>query len=276
MKNGCVLFLFFLLSLPLQSQTGIEQYITLSQSYKSSSRPERLLRNALLFLGKPYVGGVLEKEPEHLVIQPDSLDCLTFIEYALALTLANECSDASPACFNQILRQIRYRNGTINDYADRLHYTLDWSMENCKHNRLENITDSFPSISVTKDINFISTHKELYKALAKHPGLLEKIKAAEQNLSRLLFSFIPEDSIPLCEKNIHNGDIILFTSTIPGLDIAHLGFAYHNGDTLSFIHASSDAGQVIINPVSLSSYCKKMKRIGGIMILRIKEAETGE
>jgi cell wall-associated NlpC family hydrolase len=269
------LFLSICFCLSLGAATGqnsfIDSCLTKLEHSPAASRAERLLACARFFIGKPYVGGVLEKSPERLVIEPDAPDCLTFVEYALALTLAAE-SDTPSCSFPRIVQQIRYRNGKIIDYASRLHYTLDWSRENQKTGRLSDVTASCPAaVSATKTINFMSTHAASYKALVGHPDLLRKIEKAERSLSALPFSYIPGSAIASCESEIRPGDVVLFVSAVSGLDIAHLGIACMEGGKLTFIHASSDARKVIVNPEPLAVYCGKMKRMTGIMLLRINE-----
>ena len=274
MKFLYFLFLFFLPFFRLQvygEVNRVEYYANSAKSFSTFPRQNRIIHIAQLFLGCPYVGGVLEKTPERLVLELDSLDCLTFIENTLALTFSSECENVLP-CFIKSLQNIRYRSGIINDYTDRLHYGLDWIQENCNQGRLINITRNCDfAIPFRKEINFMTTHRDLYPPLSS-TSVFEKIKKIEHSLSDSLFYFIPSDSISLCERFILSGDIIFFCSTINGLDIAHVGIAYWENKNLTFIHASSDAKKVIINSSPLYVYSKKMKRINGIIVLRINNS----
>ena len=56
---------------------------------------------------------------EELVIRTDAVDCLTFVEYTLAQALGSS--------FTENLQKIRYRDGIIDGYPSRLHYTSDWA-----------------------------------------------------------------------------------------------------------------------------------------------------
>jgi len=275
-RNILTILLLIALAFPLAGQdcAVLKLHQNVMERTDSISRRERLHENAQHFIGKPYVGGVLEKEPERLIVEPDSVDCLTFVEYALALIFADEKDDFENS-FKEALQQIRYRDGEINDYTDRLHYTLDWMLENCKHNRLTDITAQCPgAVKTKKQINFMSTHVPAYKQLSKNAQFIDKIRVIEEALSQTSFYYIPTGAIGLHSSTILPGDIVLFTTTITGLDIAHLGIVTtdEKGD-FTFIHASSDAKKVIVNPEPLADYCKKTKRVNGIIVLRVNEAE---
>ena len=278
MKNILIALLLALLALPLTGQVrgkcGSVKLYSGQEKAKLISRQARLHENALRFIGKPYVGGVLEKEPERLVVEPDSVDCLTFVEYALALTFADE-EGGFVSSIKENLQQIRYRYNKIDDYTDRLHYTLDWKLENCKYLRLTDITAQCPgAVETKKKIDFMSTHAASYKQLSKNPQFIDEIRVIEERLSQTPFYYIPTEAIGLRPSVILPGDIILFTTTIAGLDIAHLGIVTTDEKgNFTFIHASSDAGKVIVNPEPLADYCKKMKRVSGIIVLRINESE---
>ena len=274
-KNVLIALLLILLAFPLVGQTcGSVRIYSRQEKAKLLSRRDRLHENALRFIGKPYVGGVLEREPERLVFEPDSVDCLTFVEYALAMTFAEE-EYVFEYSFKDILQQIRYRDGEIEDYTSRLHYTLDWKFENSEYGRLTDITAQCTgAIETKKKIDFMSAHASAYKQLSKNPQFIDEIRKIEERLSQTPFYYIPTEAIGLRPSVILPGDIILFTTTIAGLDIAHLGIVTtdEKGD-FTFIHASSDAKKVIVNPEPLADYCKKMKRVSGIIVLRVNEAE---
>ena len=97
-----------------------------------------------LFLDKPYVRGTLDiKEVESLVINTDSVDCTTFVEYVLASLVSGRLPDKNDLSYRSALQKIRYRNGTINDYSSRLHYFTDWINENQKNGFILEVTDQF-------------------------------------------------------------------------------------------------------------------------------------
>jgi len=57
------------------------------------------------------------------------------VENVIALSLAARGDELSFDAFVDELRKIRYRNGIIDDYSSRLHYTCDWVFETTTRNR---------------------------------------------------------------------------------------------------------------------------------------------
>ncbi len=82
-----------------------------------------MLSNGLKLLGVPYVANTLEvNDDEELVINCDQVDCTTFVENVLAMSLCpTQGDDMSERDFSNNLEQIRYRNGKIDGYTSRLH-----------------------------------------------------------------------------------------------------------------------------------------------------------
>ena len=115
----------------------------------------------------------------------------------------------------------------------------------------------------------MSTHPASYKQLKDNSANVAKIHAIEQNLENRDYFYIPKADLPACTKNIRTGDIIAFTSTVSGLDIAHIGFALWQGDTLTFLHSSTSANKVIINPTPLTQYINGVRSQSGLRVIRL-------
>ena len=219
-----------------------------------------------MFLGKPYVGGTLEKEPEELIVNFSELDCTTFVESVLALSQKNSSFED----YMQNLRLIRYRNGKVL-YTERLHYISDWIYENQKRGILKDVTAEMPSSkALALSLSFMSTHPNAYPALKGYNDRISKIKEVETAINRRnIYSYLPKENMQQGASSIKNGDIIVFVTSIKGLDVTHMGIAYWRNPTdLTFIHASSLAKKVIINQNSLQEYLKAQKSCKGLWVLR--------
>lgn len=182
------------------------------------------------FLKTPYVAKTLEiGEVETLVINFQGLDCTTFVENVLAFTLLLQKEKTDFDSFAKVLETIRYKNGKLDGYASRLHYFSEWIANNQQKGLLTDITAEIEGKEISKEINFMSTHRELYPFLADDVNF-DKIKASENFLNNEAICYLPQDQIEANEHLIHSGDIIALTTSIEGLDITHTGIASREKD----------------------------------------------
>jgi hypothetical protein len=230
---------------------------------------ELVVKVAKSFLGTPYVAGTLEIEPEQLTVNLRETDCILFVEMCLAL--AQTAKDDVPSFDSYIdrLAALRYRDGVVDGYTSRLHYTSEWIAQGERQGFFKEVTRDCRGKSLAQKFNFMSTHPASYKQLKDNVSNVAKIRSVEQNLESRDYFYIPKADLPRCISNIKTGDIIAFTSTVAGLDIAHIGFALWQGDTLTFIHASTSANKVIVNPTPLTQYINGVKSQSGVRVIRI-------
>ncbi|MDR1747260.1 MAG: DUF1460 domain-containing protein [Tannerella sp.] len=225
---------------------------------------------AKFFLGKPYVGRTLEiGDKESLVVNLRELDCMTLVETCLALSRALNSNEPNFDEFTKELTKIRYRNGIINGYTSRLHYSTDWMYDNEKMEIFQDITDKIGGKPFHPNVGFMSQNPYKYKHLKDDPKAVQQMADYEKAInSRTTYYYIPKNEIYKHKSKIKSGDIIGFTTSMKGLDISHLAIAYWDDDVLTFIHASSNEMKVIINPISIADYCKSIKTNTGIVVLR--------
>jgi len=221
------------------------------------------------FLGTPYVAKTLEiGEIETLVVNLHGLDCTTYVENVLAFSLLLMEGESDFNSFTKELETIRYKNGKIDGYASRLHYFSEWIANNEIKGLLKDITSEIGGKEITKEINFMSSHRELYPFL-KDDANYEKIQVSEKYLNNQSICILPQDKIGANEHLIRSGDIIALTTSINGLDITHTGIASREKDgRIHLLHASS-SGEVKVSELPLVDYLKKVKKNTGIMVARI-------
>jgi len=262
------------------AQTNFDRMIaeTYFRLTMKSSIDSEIVRAALTFLETPYTGGTLERsEKEELIINLHEMDCMTLVEYCLALSRTVQLPSSDWEIFKRELRQIRYRNGIINGYVSRLHYTTDWIFDNVGKGIFEDVTYALGGRKFKADVFYMSENYEKYPHLADDSEAVQKITLIEQAINaRNIYYYIPKNEIAQHQSKIKNGDIICFTTSIAGLDISHLGIAYWNKQQLTFIHASSTAKKVIVNPEPLIDYCNASRTCTGIMVLRPVNVVTGD
>ena len=268
-----LVFLFLPLYIHAQLSSDWEKDTEILNKFCSSvsktSMDHLMLQSALFFLDYPYAAATLEgEEEETLIVDLRNFDCTTLVENCLALSRCLQYPAPDMEYFERMLRLIRYRNGLIEGYPSRLHYFSDWIYDNSKKGIVEDITHALGGRRIQLNVDFMSENYTKYPALQVDSSLVKTIRDQEKQINARNYFYIPKSEIPLHKSEIKNGDIICFTTSIPGLDISHVGIAYHFRNQLTFIHASSTAGKVIVNPESLEDYCQKIKTNTGIMILR--------
>lgn len=246
------------------------RYITTFTKYKNKPMNELVALTGKYFLGKPYVGSTLESDGEEkLVINLREFDCTTFVESAIAL--AKELKQGEEQSFDGFtdnIKWMRYRDGKIKGYTTRIHYSSDWVYENTE--LFDNITIKLGGSIVNKPVNFMSTHPHLYPALKNSKVNLEKMKGYEQMINkRNNYALLPVNKIKKAEKDIKTGDIIIFGTSVSGLDYSHIGIALWQGGVLRLLHASSVRKRIVVDAKPLVQYCTSSKTCTGITVLRL-------
>ncbi|KAA6341329.1 hypothetical protein EZS27_010864 [termite gut metagenome] len=233
-----------------------------------------MLKNGLGFLEVPYVAQTLEGgEKETLVVNLHQVDCTTFVEYVLAMSLCpSQGEDMQKEDFIKNLRHIRYRDGEINGYPSRLHYFSDWINDNVRMGIIEDVTAAHSSTTTHLSLSYMSTHPELYEQLKNFPENVAVMFGYEKALSGQTVHWTPKEEIPAEGFSwIKDGDIIAITTTIPGLDISHVGIAIYVMGELHLLHASLSKGKVIVEEVPLNQQLSKNKNMLGVRVLRMRK-----
>ncbi|MDR2232049.1 MAG: DUF1460 domain-containing protein [Tannerella sp.] len=274
-----LLFLFaFLTSASIQAQDIeyttadrqiFDRYLQTMMDSKHLELNQLIIETAQFFMGTPYVASTLEKEPEHIVINLRELDCTTLVENVLALSRTVKSATPSFETFCAELQRLRYRDGVIKDYTDRLHYFTDWIYENSRKNLVNDMTQTIGGEPYPLNLSFMSTHPDSYAPLRTNSARIEEIARKEKEISaRQTYGLIPKAQIEACGAGMKDGDIVCFVTSIAGLDVSHVALIYRNDGKVGFIHASSVVNKVIIEPLSLSEYVSGRKSTTGVMIVR--------
>ena len=247
--------------------------ILYSQSFKNIKFQNEivncLVENGLSFVGKPYIAGTMDSiEIESLVCRNDAFDCVTFVEYVLALTMY-QCQISSTVTIEEFLTDLRYREGKIDGYGSRLHYFTEWLDQSQANGLLYDVSKDFRGELYHKKINFISKHFQKYPAI-KNPKDKSEILDSENRLSKTDRYYIPKDRVKFIESKLEEGDVIAITTGIDGLDVVHTGFIkFVNGDA-RLLHASERYKKVMIDKLPLHKYLSKNKNQTGIIVSRMR------
>ena len=242
---------------------------------------ERKSENRMIYFGKklldiPYVGNTLEiGDKEQLVVNIHELDCITFLENVIALSLCDKEEKRTFEDFCKNLIKIRYRDGKIGDYTSRLHYFSWWAEDKEKMGMIKDILSENESLAKENifDINFMSNHPDYYKHLKNNPDFVPIIKKYEEETNGKKYRYIPKENLSN-EKNtlltiVHDGDIVAMVTNIKGLDIYHVGIIFWKNEKIHLLHASSIKKRVLISEESLYEYEMNQPKHLGIRIFRL-------
>ena len=252
----------------------ISKIITATRNAQLSSPAQSLAFVASKLVNSPYVAATLEGDTELLRINMSQFDCTTLVETAIALALTANVDTASIDDFAHNLRNIRYRGGVIDGYASRLHYVSDWIADNASRGYLTEVTSQIPCATRNViDINYISSHRRSYPALLNNDSLLASIKEVEKKYIKYRHYYIPSHFLNREDVlgSLQNGDIILFTSSSRGLDVAHMGIVVIDRGRACLIHASSKAHAVILDRKPLYNYLQGNNAMTGIRVVRLSQ-----
>jgi Protein of unknown function (DUF1460) len=201
---------------------------------------ERIESVARAFLGRPYVDDPLEgsaQSPEIYVASLAGFDCVTYVETVLAMALA-----PSSALFGDLLRRIRYAGGRI-DWRRRNHYTSDWLRENAKAGFVREIRVGSPPVA----------RRRVLSLLPGYPARRRVVRS------------VPKRRFWRARALVQTGDLLMFASTRPRLDIFHLGVAVRDGERLWLLNAARSRRRVVRQ--DLAEFLAQ-NRMAGVIVVR--------
>ena len=246
----------------------------LNEGRTLSVHENKMMFFARQFLNVPYVAGTLDQNNhEVLVINTRELDCTTFTENVLALTLCAQRKLTDFISFCKVLKQIRYRDDIIS-YPTRLHYFIDWIKSNTKKGFVQEITyphSAFTGRGIYK-LGYMSSQAHKYPMLVKNPQWIKEIKKREEQLSNISYNYIPKESLnntDILKNIIKDGDIIAILTSRTGLDTSHIGIASWHNQTLHLFNASRIRGKVVDEITTLYNYMQTQRLQKGILVIRV-------
>lgn len=220
------------------------------------------------FLGNEYVAHALEvTHEEKLVVNLRDLDCTTYAENLLAIARTLKSDEVNFERYTQELEKIRYRDGQQGAYPSRLHYFSEWIYDNAEENLVTTPADSFGK-RYDKSVNFMSTHPESYKHLKGNPEFISVVEEQEQEISNRSYFYVPKEILHQKLHLLQEGDIIGLTTTIDGLDVAHVGILVKMEDNFHLMHASQSNLKVEVSEEPLMSFLSPDSNNSGIMVAR--------
>ena len=256
-------------TLNTESITLLSVIVNAAQMGQWTSLPigERMIKVAQYFVDVPYVGGTLGGEPEACRINLAGMDCVTFFENTLDIARMLAHGGSTIDDLRKELTFTRYRNGTLNGYESRLHYTADWIANNIEKKVVADVTPQLGGVPLKVNVSFMSTHPQYYRPLQEQPALIETMGAIETAVNKIPRSYIPRNGIREIENKLQSGDIIAITTSKDGLDYAHTGLINVVNGEARFMHASSSQKKVVLDR-TISEYVNSVTSHTGITVVR--------
>ena len=250
-----------------QDRALAEEVLKKLKAHQDEEPGNLMVRAANALLGQPYVAGTLEELPdEKLCVYLTRTDCILFVETCLGLVQAAQRNTVSFDYFVSELQQSRYRDGVCSRYEDRLHYTTEWARQGVARGVLEDMTEALGGVRYDHPVHYMSMHPDAYPRMTD----VDAIKAVEASINAAPSTYIPKSALKGALGGIRNGDILLFTTTVDGLDVSHCAIAkVEAGKPVRFIHASTGAMKVILEPRTLEEYVMGRKAVTGIQVYRV-------
>lgn len=222
-----------------------------------------------MLLDTPYAAGTLEGDGEMLTIDMEGFDCTTFAETVLALTITARERRDSWRDFAYNLEKLRYRNGTLGNYASRLHYMSDWVIDNNHRGIITDVTTRIgTSRSMLKTLDFMSRNRTLYPALADQETY-EAIRDRENGFRSHNIPYLSANAS--MNASFREGDMVMLVTKKDGLDVTHVGFITMIDGTPHLLHASSKAKKVTIEKMALPEYLRRSPQTAGVRVIRLND-----
>ena len=250
-----------------QDRALAEEVLKKLKAHQDEEPGNLMVRAANALLGQPYVAGTLEELPdEKLCVYLTRTDCILFVETCLGLVRTAQRNTVSFDHFVSELQQSRYRDGVCSRYEDRLHYTTEWARQGVARGVLEDMTEVLGGVRYDHPVHYMSMHPDAYPRMTD----VDAIRAVEDSINAATSTYIPKSALKGALGGIRNGDILLFTTTVDGLDVSHCAIAkVEAGKPVRFIHASTGAMKVILEPRTLEEYVMGRKAVTGIQVYRV-------
>lgn len=244
---------------------------------KADGKEKMILFYARHFIGVPYVAHTLDRSKEEsLVVNLGELDCTTYLENVMALSLCTLRGQATFADFRAMLQRLRYRGGQLS-YENRLHYYQWWVSDNEEKGLVKQIDSPNPPFTAVQRIEttYMTSHASAYTMLQGRPDRVKALRKLESQTDGLSVRYIPKSLIGntrLMRQTIHDGDIIAITTNRRGLDTTHLGIAVWHADGLHLLNASvlkKNGNRVVEARETLRHYLDQRSWNPGIRVARI-------
>lgn len=246
------------------SKAEIDAWLTGLKGKSLTQRMEAVSGRALntpYFLG-PLGEGTAAPFDKKPLIDLSRVDCVTFCEQTLALSLAKSYDQAY-----EVLQKIRYKGG--HKTSERLMETRNhYFMADWVPNNQWLVSDVTPSLPHHTPLTRTISHRKLFESQG-----FKGITVREPDRT-LTIQYVPDSQLSGVEKQLKSGDIGVLIQDHEGIFAAHTGMMYKLADgRWVFRNATSlDPKKVVDTPwPELIASLQKSKRLIGMSFVRPRQ-----
>ena len=205
--------------------------------------PEKLLAASARFLGTPYgfsplgEGAGFDADPR---LRWDKVDCVTFVEESMALSLARRPEDVLP-----LLDAIRYRDGTVAYQARNHLMEADWLPANARAGFVRDVTFALggaDAVQADKRLSERSWEGKEAQALA--------LPASARAIGTFPFGLLPVQRVLAHAAGFPSGTVLLVVREDGPQRItrvSHLGLVVQKGGQTYLRHATSVGVKAVVD-----------------------------
>lgn len=217
---------------------------------------ERLNYFSKILLDTPYNLGAtgesyLDSVDAKPLINIDSLDCVTYLEHVLAMSIAKNENEIF-----SILQKIRYKNGAIN-FVNRKHYLIA----------------DFVNEGIFAKIMRLPGDTIVERTMAKKTLFASKKIKYDKNDSPIKFSYLPYNRAVEMAAKPYDGPFLVtgiaFVAKQNNLDVTHTGFVIFSSNNLPVLRHAAYKKQV--QEILLKDYLNSRKNnLPGVIFFEFK------
>ncbi|MCL2011681.1 MAG: DUF1460 domain-containing protein [Cystobacterineae bacterium] len=215
------------------------------QEWADTPLQKKMVKVSAGFLGTPYALSPLgegEGVDEDPLFRWELVDCLTFVEQTMALSLADTWEEVLP-----LLNDIRYAEGKPSYEARNHLMEAQWLPLNLKKGYLRSLATLFPQVKVQQ------AHKQLtVQSWAFAEGHSLKLSAKARPLGRFGVEMVPlAQALPLFSKWPEGSLVVFIRADLPKqiTRIRHLGLLVQAPAGPMLRHASRTFKKVVDEPI---------------------------
>lgn len=249
-----------------------------SPELKEMEPNQRVAFFARKLIGTPSAlkSDILEADTLEYTLNVHELTPLGLISTCVALAKAYETSsDPNWRDFAVKYESTMFKGGKATDFVSRFLYPSDWIADNIFRGNVVDATSNIDYLEAKrkeKSIDYISNHKESFKAFAK-PKNYDRLKMLEMGFRNHQIPYISNGDLTNPKRykaQAKEGDMFFLLAPDFNLDHRDMGILTWEGDNLMIIMLAPSGEKVTMEELPFENYVKRnVKRIKGARIIRI-------